>query len=617
MTGQDFVGPARERLCSVPTANLDVATALYSAVFHCHAVSPLRKRLDELLIDNRYDDDARFVLTVGYSYLPMQALREGSNEEALRIAQTVCTLGTDGLEEAQQRFIRYRLLIVRFFADDMDGAEKLATLVLASEGNDAAARIMARAINGIQSLRQGALHDGMEQLSEIFATAGLTSADRAPGDLTRVIVTHEGLQVVPFFVTTNECTVLSLFASELIDRRAIDEALELQNFAIGHSRTNVLGNVIWTNNLAVSLIDAFEYTAAIGILNQVVALHEQSMPARYRAYVLHNLGRAHAGDGRPDEGFRWLDESLALAQTESDAELVLDCLTQRARIHLESGNLDEASRAIDSAPFEENGIGEDTRARYRFVCELLRSLRGQAADVHVAAEAIEVLRRENHTTEATQLLYDLSGICARLGDNDGAYECLRRHTEERINRVARDSERRLQMLGVQQQIDLLHREKRMMQEREIERQARFDELEQKFGAANQSLMLTWNSLHELERNIETAMHEVRESKDLARTLRTLIRDSPVLGGSWESYLSVFTEVHPHFVRSLHNAAPNLTKMETKVCILTMAEMKSDDIAALLYLSSRTIETHRLSIRRKLNVPKQYSLLSFLKGLGVV
>ena len=71
-------------------------------------------------------------------------------------------------------------------------------------------------------------------------------------------------------------------------------------------------------------------------------------------------------------------------------------------------------------------------------------------------------------------------------------------------------------------------------------------------------------------------------------------------GQYSNYLQ---EVARHF--------PCLTSMELKTCALIKAMKASWEIAEMLGVSERTIENHRVNIRRKIGVIKGISLTSKL------
>ncbi len=74
-----------------------------------------------------------------------------------------------------------------------------------------------------------------------------------------------------------------------------------------------------------------------------------------------------------------------------------------------------------------------------------------------------------------------------------------------------------------------------------------------------------------------------------------------------------TEATPK-VQTLSARLPELSQMELKVCSLLLLSMSSKEIADSLALSVRTIERHRLRIRRKLGLARNANLTTYLASL---
>ena len=70
-------------------------------------------------------------------------------------------------------------------------------------------------------------------------------------------------------------------------------------------------------------------------------------------------------------------------------------------------------------------------------------------------------------------------------------------------------------------------------------------------------------------------------------------------------------LHHDFIVALVERYPALTATEKRICILIRLGLGSIDIANVLFTSVRTVETHSLSIRKKLRIPKATRLSKFL------
>ena len=76
----------------------------------------------------------------------------------------------------------------------------------------------------------------------------------------------------------------------------------------------------------------------------------------------------------------------------------------------------------------------------------------------------------------------------------------------------------------------------------------------------------------------------------------------------------FDESQRQFIQKLSRRFPSLTPMELKVCSLLRNNLRSREIANLLHMSVRSVESHRYWIRKKLDLPSSSNLVAFLTAL---
>ncbi|HIB37199.1 MAG TPA: hypothetical protein EYO36_06475 [Mesonia sp.] len=87
----------------------------------------------------------------------------------------------------------------------------------------------------------------------------------------------------------------------------------------------------------------------------------------------------------------------------------------------------------------------------------------------------------------------------------------------------------------------------------------------------------------------------------------------------EEYLAVFDSnfenVHQDFFRNLKNVVPNLTKKELRLSAFIKMGLSNKDIAPLLGISVRGVETARYRFRKKLNLDHDDKLVEFFESLS--
>lgn len=80
---------------------------------------------------------------------------------------------------------------------------------------------------------------------------------------------------------------------------------------------------------------------------------------------------------------------------------------------------------------------------------------------------------------------------------------------------------------------------------------------------------------------------------------------------WETILKSINLVRPGFVKQVESAFPNLSTYEFRICVLTYAGFKIQEIALILNQKPNTIQTRRSSIRRKIGLEAGADIADFL------
>lgn len=84
---------------------------------------------------------------------------------------------------------------------------------------------------------------------------------------------------------------------------------------------------------------------------------------------------------------------------------------------------------------------------------------------------------------------------------------------------------------------------------------------------------------------------------------------------WREFESSFIDVYPQFLKEISQGYPQLTSQDLKLCAYLKMNLNSKDIAHLTGTSVRTVETRRYRLRKKLNIPKDVNVLSFLNSFN--
>lgn len=100
-------------------------------------------------------------------------------------------------------------------------------------------------------------------------------------------------------------------------------------------------------------------------------------------------------------------------------------------------------------------------------------------------------------------------------------------------------------------------------------------------------------------------------KDLDK-LQRMIKDSIVSDkDKWELFQSNFDRIHENFFRRLKEEYPSLTSTDLRLCAMLKVNLSTKEIAIMLNLSVRGIESARYRLRKKFNLSEDQSLTDFL------
>ncbi len=87
-----------------------------------------------------------------------------------------------------------------------------------------------------------------------------------------------------------------------------------------------------------------------------------------------------------------------------------------------------------------------------------------------------------------------------------------------------------------------------------------------------------------------------------------------VGMDWESFKLHFEQVHPDFFNKLLKRNPSLTSNDLRLCGFIKMNLSTKDIAKILNISDRAIQTSRYRIKKKLNLAPDVNLIQFILGL---
>jgi len=188
-------------------------------------------------------------------------------------------------------------------------------------------------------------------------------------------------------------------------------------------------------------------------------------------------------------------------------------------------------------------------------------------------------------------------------------------SERRKARIAAEKAQRLLKLEIEQlrlekDKELIKQDKKLLEE---------DNIRKSKELANYTMVLVkkkdiFNDIYENLQDFQKSL----KTQGARRNLRNIIQklNNHRIG---EEYMKVFDvnfeKVHKNFFRTLKEINEDLTKRELRLCAFVKMDLTNKEIAPLLNISVRGVETARYRVRKKLDV-QEPNFLHFLENLPV-
>jgi DNA-binding CsgD family transcriptional regulator len=127
------------------------------------------------------------------------------------------------------------------------------------------------------------------------------------------------------------------------------------------------------------------------------------------------------------------------------------------------------------------------------------------------------------------------------------------------------------------------------------------------------VMQSMDTIQKIKDQIEEVVNTTND-KNVLNHLRKLLKaiESDIKFQShWDQFELHFNQIHEDFLKRLRIEYPDLTHRDLKLCAYLRLNLSSKEMAHLLNLSIRGVETSRYRIRKKMNLDQEVNLTEFI------
>jgi tetratricopeptide (TPR) repeat protein/DNA-binding CsgD family transcriptional regulator len=361
-----------------------------------------------------------------------------------------------------------------------------------------------------------------------------------------------------------------------------------------------------------------EHANALEYLRSALRLHRQASHGIGIANAIVNIGNVHADVGEHAEALERFRESGAMFEQQGDrngvATVALDC----GNVFLALGSHRQAleqfttALALFSELGELNGIAlatgriasvHATKGSDEFRPEYARELVHRALDI-AGQTGNRVLMQGSHAQLAE--LYREAGEWREAYDHLARSHALKEELDTAESRRKVEQFEHLKAVAEMEKRRALERAEEQSQREALVLHARILEVgleAQRAELAAQAMHLARQTemLGTFRNDLRAIVRETGDPLAAIRRIREKLKELPCEAIDWAKFDAEFRQTYPDFQSKLLLRHPDLTGMEIKVCALLRLKLTSADIAKLLCLSERSVEGHRLRIRRKMRL----------------
>ncbi|MDQ3292337.1 MAG: LuxR C-terminal-related transcriptional regulator, partial [Bacteroidota bacterium] len=187
-----------------------------------------------------------------------------------------------------------------------------------------------------------------------------------------------------------------------------------------------------------------------------------------------------------------------------------------------------------------------------------------------------------------------------------------REIKERV-RLQQEQEKALKLQEAQHAEQVLKAEKEIIKLNNEKLENELFHKNKELASSAMHVTQSLDSIQRLKDQLQDTMIRINDGEALhqMRKLLRSVEEEINFENNWEQFEIHFNQIHQDFIKRLRVEYPQLTHRDIKLCTYLRLNLSSKEIASLLNLSIRGVETSRYRIRKKMNLEQDINLTEFI------
>lgn len=168
-------------------------------------------------------------------------------------------------------------------------------------------------------------------------------------------------------------------------------------------------------------------------------------------------------------------------------------------------------------------------------------------------------------------------------------------------------------LQVQHELEIGKSEKEIMQLKNEKLQVEIEHKNTELASSAMNLVRKMEILSRLKEDLiqyKTSMENDKSGKEFQKIIRVLDKELDH-DSEWEQFVMHFDNVHTNYLKKLKDHCADLTASELKLAAYLRLNLTTKEIAQLMNISIRGVETSRYRLRKKLGLTNEINLFDYL------
>ena len=145
---------------------------------------------------------------------------------------------------------------------------------------------------------------------------------------------------------------------------------------------------------------------------------------------------------------------------------------------------------------------------------------------------------------------------------------------------------------------------------------RNEQLDREIESKNRELALSKMNILKKNELLNEIKNELtrKDKSDNINSVARLIDRNLNNRRDWEIFVRAFNDADKGFIDKLKSQHPNLTPNDLRFCVYLRMNLSSKEMAPLMNISVKSVETRRYRLRKRMNLPHEESLVNYILGL---